>query len=74
VCHGSSDLEHHRNELRPLRRADHEGLDQLDGVQVKSVTVGEAIVDYDQRKISPSEMIQAVNEAGYEARLVRRVA
>lgn len=49
-------------------------LTRLDGVQVKSVTVGEAIVDYDQRKISPSEMIQAVNEAGYEARLVRRVA
>jgi copper chaperone CopZ len=49
-------------------------LTRLNGVQVNSVQVGEAIVDYDPRKIVPAEMIQAVNEAGYEAQLVRRVA
>lgn len=48
-------------------------LTRLDGVQVHSVTVGEAIVNYDPRKIVPTEIIQAVNEAGYEAQLVRRV-
>jgi len=49
-------------------------LTRLVGVQVHSVQVGEAIVEYDPRKIVPAKMIQAVNEAGYEARLVRRVA
>ncbi len=49
-------------------------LTRLDGVQVNSVKVGEAIVAYDQREIVPTEIIQAVNEAGYEAQLVRRVA
>lgn len=49
-------------------------LTQLDGVQVNSVKVGEAIVVYDPREIVPTEIIQAVNEAGYEAQLVRRVA
>ena len=49
-------------------------LTRLNGVQVHNVKVGEAIVDYDPRKIVPAEMIQAVNEAGYEAQLVRRAA
>lgn len=49
-------------------------LTRLDGVQVNSVTVGEAIVVYDPKEIVPTEIIQAVTEAGYEARLVRRVA
>ena len=49
-------------------------LTRLDGVQVHSVKVGEAIVNYDPRTIVPAKMIQAVNEAGYEAQLVRRVA
>lgn len=49
-------------------------LTRLDGVQVNSVKVGEATVNYDPRKIVPTEIIQAVNEAGYEAQLVRRVA
>ena len=49
-------------------------LTRLDGVQVNSVKVGEAIVVYDQREIDPTEIIEAVNEAGYEAQLARRVA
>ena len=49
-------------------------LTRLAGVQVNSVKVGEAIVEYDPGKIVPPEIIQAVNEAGYEAQLVRRVA
>lgn len=49
-------------------------LTRLDGVQVHSVQVGEAIVTYDPGRIVPAEMIQAVNEAGYDAQLVRRAA
>jgi copper chaperone len=49
-------------------------LTRLDGVQVNSVKVGEAIVVYDPREIVSTEIIQAVNEAGYGAQLVRRVA
>jgi copper chaperone len=49
-------------------------LTRLDGVQVNSVKVGEAIVEYDPREIVPTEIIQAVTEAGYETQLVRRVA
>ncbi|WHZ14944.1 MAG: hypothetical protein OJF52_001784 [Nitrospira sp.] len=49
-------------------------LTRLDGVQVNSVKVGEAIVVYDPREIVPTEIILAVTEAGYKAQLVRRVA
>jgi len=49
-------------------------LTTLDGVRVNTVKVGEAIVMYDPKEIVPMEIIQAVNEAGYEAQLVRRVA
>lgn len=48
-------------------------LTRLDGVQVNTVKVGEAIVVYDPAEIVPTEILQAVNEAGYEAQLVRRV-
>ncbi len=49
-------------------------LTQLDGVQVKTVKVGEALVAYDQREIAPEEIARAVSEAGYEAQPVRRAA
>ncbi len=49
-------------------------LTKLDGVQVNSVKVGEAIVVYNPKETAPTEIIQAVNDAGYEAQLVRRVA
>ncbi len=49
-------------------------LSQLDGVQVKSVKVGEALVVYDQREIAPADIARAVNEAGYEAQPAGRAA
>ena len=49
-------------------------LAQLDGVQVKIVKVGEALVAYDQREISPADIARAVNEEGYEAQAVGRAA
>ena len=49
-------------------------LTTLDGVRVNTVKVGEAIVMYDPKEIVPTEIIQAVTDAGYEAQLVRRVA
>ena len=48
-------------------------LTQLDGVHIKTVKVGEAFVDYDQREISPADIARAVNEVGYEANLAGRV-
>ncbi|WHZ16490.1 MAG: hypothetical protein OJF52_003340 [Nitrospira sp.] len=49
-------------------------LTRLDGLQVNSVKVGEATVVYDPKEIVPMEIILAMNEAGYEAQLARRVA
>ena len=49
-------------------------LSQLDGVQVKTVKVGKALVAYDQREITPADIARAVNEAGYEAQPVGRAA
>ncbi len=49
-------------------------LTQLDGVQVKTVKIGEAVVAYDQRQIAPSDIARAVSEAGYEAVPDRRAA
>mgnify|MGYP000861096832 FL=1 len=49
-------------------------LTQLDGVHIKTVKVGEALVDYDQREITPADIARAVNEVGYEAKPAGRVA
>ncbi|OQW63378.1 MAG: hypothetical protein BVN29_16905 [Nitrospira sp. ST-bin5] len=49
-------------------------LTQLDGVQVKTVKVGEARVDYDQREITSVDIARAVNELGYEAQPAGRAA
>ncbi|MDP1767307.1 MAG: cation transporter [Nitrospirota bacterium] len=49
-------------------------LTRLDGLRVNSVKVGEAIVVYDPGEVVPAEIIQALNEAGYESRPVGRVA
>lgn len=46
----------------------------LDGVQVKSVRVGEAEVAYNRALITPIDIARAVSEAGYEVRPVGRVA
>jgi copper chaperone len=49
-------------------------LTQLDGVRVKIVKVGEAVVAYDQGEITPADITRAVNEVGYETQLAGRVA
>lgn len=49
-------------------------LTQLEGVEVKTVKVGEALVAYDPREIAPTEIARAVTEAGYEAQSVGRAA
>ncbi len=49
-------------------------LTQLDGVEVTTVKVGEALMTYDEQQIAPIEIALAVQEAGYEARPVGRAA
>ena len=49
-------------------------LTQLDGVQVNTVRVGEAHVAYNRALITPSEIVRAVSEAGYEVQPVGRAA
>lgn len=49
-------------------------LSQLDGVQVKTVKVGEAFVAYDQEEITAADITRAVTEVGYEAQPVGRAA
>ncbi len=49
-------------------------LAQLEGVVVKTVKVGEALVAYDPREIAPTEIARVVTEAGYEAQTVGRAA
>ena len=49
-------------------------LTQLDGVQVKTVKVGEALIAYDQREITPADIIRAVTDVGDEAKPAGRVA
>lgn len=49
-------------------------LTQLDGLQVKTVKVGEAVVVYDRREITPADIARAVNEAGYGAQPAGRAA
>ena len=49
-------------------------LSQLDGVQVKTVKVGEAFVAYDQGEITAADIARAVIEVGYEAQPVGRAA
>ena len=49
-------------------------LTQLDGVQVNSVRVGEAQMDYNRALITPSEIARAVIKAGYEVQPVGRAA
>ena len=49
-------------------------LTQLDGVQVKTVKVGEALIAYDQREITPADITKAINDVGYEAQAAEGVA
>lgn len=49
-------------------------LTQLDGLRVKTVKVGEAVVVYDRQEITTADIVRAVNEAGYGAQLTGRAA
>ena len=43
-------------------------LSRLDGVQVKQVEVGSADVGYDESKVAPQAIVEAVNKLGFVAR------
>jgi len=40
-------------------------LGRLQGVTVKDVRIGSAVVAYDERTVTPSQLAAAVEEAGY---------
>ncbi len=46
-------------------------LADIDGVDIRNVEVGSAQVDLDPEQVPPSRLIDAVTEAGYEARVTR---
>lgn len=43
-------------------------LSKLDGVEVRSVEVGAAEVAYDEAKLTPDKVAEAVNRLGFTAR------
>ncbi len=47
-------------------------LSDVEGVDVKSVAVGTAELDIDPSLVAEASLIEAVEEAGYEARVVRQ--
>ena len=49
-------------------------LTELGGVIVNRITVGFASVSYDPARITPSRILEAVTEAGYDPVLPGRVA
>jgi copper chaperone CopZ len=42
-------------------------LGALPGVEIESVQIGRAAVRYDESKVSPSQIVGAVTDAGYRA-------
>jgi len=40
-------------------------LSKIPSLTVKDVTIGSALVEYDEKKVTPTEIAAAVNEAGY---------
>jgi len=47
-------------------------LSSLDGVRVNQVKLGEAAIEYEPQQITPAEIAEAINEAGYQAQLTGR--
>jgi copper chaperone len=47
-------------------------LGEIEGVDVRNVSVGSAEVEVDPSQVPESRLVEAVGEAGYEARVVRR--
>lgn len=46
-------------------------LQELPGVEVKDVTVGRAVIDADERVVTPAQVAQAIDEAGFTLRDTR---
>lgn len=42
------------------------GLDALTGISKADVTIGKAVVSYDESKLSEDEIKKAIEKAGYE--------
>lgn len=42
-------------------------LKELDGVNVESVKIGSATVEYDPARVTPGTLIGAIDDAGYSA-------
>lgn len=47
-------------------------LGQLDGVEVREVTVGSATVSYDPAAVTPERITRAIQDEGYTARVAGR--
>lgn len=47
-------------------------LTEIEGVEVRSVSVGSAEVAVDPARVSDAVLVEAIEEAGYEARVVRQ--
>lgn len=47
-------------------------LSSLDGVRVDQVKLGEATIGYEPQQITPAEIADAINEAGYQAQFTGR--
>ncbi len=44
-------------------------LSALEGVKVDQVTIGKAALGYKPQRITPDRIVQAIEQAGYEARI-----
>jgi copper chaperone len=49
-------------------------LSKLDGVAVRNVGIGTAEMSYDPSRISPGQILEAVDAAGYEPRVPDAIA
>ncbi len=74
--HESINVQNFRYELRALRGPGYQSAVDpgwcLDGVRVDQVKLGEATIGYEPQQITPAEIQEAINEAGYQAQLTGR--
>jgi copper chaperone len=50
-------------------RAVEGALGSLSGVKVREVRVGEAVVEYDSSAVQPQDLVDAVEDQGYQAQV-----
>jgi len=43
------------------------GLSQLPGVEIKSVVIGRAELEFDPERVNPAQIVASLDEAGYKA-------